>query len=396
MSLNPGGILSLRALILCAVATGGYTVNRIVKIDGLEHLSVYLDGNQPNAGDDSLALSAHYPQSQLATMHGSGRSDSGSTTKSIVGSLVSLAAPTVAVPQKTPPQRESGTAVHRAGHATASRGSTDAAPIENLRIASWAVNGFGPQQLRDPDLARILVDGIRRFDVIALQQVRASERDFLPTLVAMLNRDGRAYDYLAGPVQGRNPASPPGTLSGDGEQLVFIYETTRVVSDRSQLYTVADPENRLSHKPLVAWFRAAQVDPQRAWTFSLVNMRVDVSRARQEVYELPRLVSVISADGRGEDDIIFAGLLQADHSYLNGILGGANYWFATHDKSTDIYAKYQTSNLIVDRRTTTEAVLRGGVVDFLRIHNLSISEAEKVSPHLPVYAEFCPWEGGHR
>lgn len=387
MSLNYGGILSLRGLVLCAVAAGGYTVNRVVKIDGLEHLSVYLDGNQTGGSDNSLALSSVYPSSQIAALPGSGATESASSPKSIVGSMISLAMP----------KGESGTPVRPAGHATASRGATEAMPpTENLRIASWAINGFGPQQLRDPELARILVDGIRRFDVVALQQVRASERDFLPNLVAMLNRDGRAYDYLAGPMQGRNPASPPGTLSGDGEQLVFFYDTASVVSDRSQLYTVADPENRLSHKPLVAWFRAAQVDPQRAWTFSLVNMRIDVSRARQEVYELPRLVSIIAADGRGEDDIIFAGLMQADHSYLNGTLGGSSYWFATHDKSTDIYAKFQTSNLIVDRRTTTEAVLRGGVVDFLRIHNLSISQAEKVTPHLPIYAEFSPWEGGHR
>jgi deoxyribonuclease-1-like protein len=387
MSLNPGGILSLRALALCALAVGGYTVNRVVKIDGLEHLSVYLDGNQPDSSENSLALSSVYPQSQIVALPDSSATETVSSPKSIVGSLVSLAMP----------KGESGTPIRPVGHATVSLGSTEQmAPSSNLRIASWAINGFGPQQLRDPESASILVDGIRRFDIVALQQVRASERDFLPNLVAMLNRDGRAYDYLAGPLQGRNPASPPGTLSGDGEQLVFLYDTASVVSDRSQLYTVADPDNRLSHKPLVAWFRAAQVDPQRAWTFSLVNMRVDVSRARQEVYELPRLASVIGADGRGEDDIIFAGLLQADHSYLNGTLGGTNYWFATHDKSTDVYAKYQTSNLIVDRRTTTEAVLRGGVVDFLRIHNLSISQAEKVTPHLPVYAEFSPWEGGHR
>lgn len=387
MSLNPGGILSLRALVLCALAAVGYTVNRVVKIDGLENLSVYLDGTTSGSSDESLALSPLYPPLQMAALSGASAPESGSSPKSIVGSLVSLAMP----------KGDSGTPVRSVGHATTPRGSTEQLPsIESLRIASWAINGFGPQQLRDPELAKILVDGIKRFDVIALQQVRASERDFLPNLVAMLNRDGRAYDYLAGPIQGRNPASQPGTLSGDGEQLVFFYDTTSVVSDRSQLYTVADPDNRLNHKPLVAWFRAAQVDPQRAWTFSLVNMRVDVSRARQEVYELPRLFSVIAADGRGEDDILFAGLMQADHSYLSSTLGGTNYWFATHDKSTDIYSKYQTSNLIVDRRTTTEAVLRGGVIDFLRIHNLSISQAEKISPHLPVYAEFCPWEGGHR
>lgn len=388
MSLNPGGLLSLRALALCVLAVGGYQINRVVKIDGLEHLSVYLDRNQADETSGPVTLSGIYPELQSYSAAADSSPAAGSTSKSIVGSLVSMALP----------QSDQGTAARPAGHVVSLRPGSAQNPSSatNLRIASWAINGFGPQQLRDPDLAAILVDGIKRFDVIAIQQVRASERDFLPNLVVMLNRDGRAYNYLAGPIQGRNPSAVAGTLSGDGEQLVFFYDTTSVVTDRSQLYSVADPENRLSHKPLVAWFRAAQVDPQRAWTFSLVNMRVDVSRARQEVNELPRLFSVISADGRGEDDIIFAGLLQADHSYLNATLGGGNYWFATNNKSTDIYVKHQTSNLIVDRRTTTEAVLRGGVVDFLRIHNLSISQAEKITPHLPVYAEFCPWEGGHR
>lgn len=388
MFLNPGGHLSWRVLTVCVLVVGGYQLSRFIKIDGLDRLSVYLDRNRSDESGGPGTHSGSAAERPSHSMVTDASASSGLPAKSIVGSLVSIARP----------QGEQGTAGRSVGHVVPSRSGSEQNPpaVPNLRIASWAINGFGPQQLRDPDLAKILVDGIKRFDVIALQQVRASERDFLPNLVAMLNRDGRGYDYLAGPIQGRNPSAYPGTLSGDGEQLVFFYDTTSIATDKSQLYSVADPDNRLSHKPLVAWFRAAQVDPRRAWTFSLVNVRVDVSRARQEVNELPRLFSVINADGRGEDDIIFAGLLQADHSYLNGTLGGNNYWFATNDKSTDIYAKHQTSNLIVDRRTTTEAVLRGGVVDFLRLHNLSISKAEKVTPHLPVYAEFCPWEGGHR
>jgi hypothetical protein len=35
------------------------------------------------------------------------------------------------------------------------------------------------------------------------------------------------------------------------------------------------------------------------------------------------------------------------------------------------------------------------VYDFLRAHNLSIAQAQKVSPYLPVYAEFTAWEGGY-
>jgi len=382
MSLHPGGILSWRTAVLIALVASGYQFNRQVEIDGLDQLK-FAVRNNGSAGDPSgYSLAGLFSASQPSP-----------DAEDLAANLTTTWA-TLSSTELPAAEKPTGTQVLPA---SASRRSSNAAitPGDNLRIASWAVNGFGPQQLRDAKSQAIFVSVIRHFDIVALQQVRASERDFLPTLVSLLNRDGRAYDYLAGPIPTRNSQGSPGTIAADGEQLVFLFDTTRVVTDRTQLYTVADPDNRLTYKPLVAWFRAAQVDPQRAWTFSLVNLRVDLSRARQEVYEMPRLFSVIGADGRGEDDVVFAGLLQADHNYLKATLGGSHYWFAAQDKATDIYVRHQTSNLILDRRTTTEAILRGGVLDFLRANNLSVSEAEAISPHLPVYAEFCPWEGGN-
>ncbi len=267
--------------------------------------------------------------------------------------------------------------------------ASDRLAAENLRIATWAMGGFGAAQSANAEVMAVFTSVIQRFDIVALQQIRATERDFLPNLITRLNQTGRRYDYLAGPLQ-----EPPGG-GADAEQLVFLFDTARVVTDRTQLYSVADPDNRLTHKPLVAWFRAAEVDPRHAWTFSLVNMRVELSRARQEVYELPRVIAAIGADGRGEDDVVVAGLLQADHVYLAATLGERNHALAIKSKMTDIFTRHQTSNIITDRRATTEAIGRGGVLDFLRYHNLSIAQAEQVSPYLPVYAEFSPMEGGY-
>ncbi len=286
------------------------------------------------------------------------------------------------------PSERSGTELRAVSSTLRSVAASDRSTPENLRIATWALGGFGAQKARDSEVMAIFTSVIRRFDIVALQQIRASERDLLPTLIRQLNRDGRVYEYLAGPVQQTSSAEQ------EGEQLVFLFDTRRVVTDRTQLYSVADPDNRLTYKPLVAWFRAAEVDPQRAWTFSLVNMRVELSRARQEVYELPRVISAIGADGRGEDDVIILGLFQADHVYLAATLGERRHALAIKNKTTDIFVRHQTSNIITDRRATTEALGRGGVLDFLRYHNLSIAQAEQVSPYLPVYAEFSPWEGG--
>ncbi len=195
----------------------------------------------------------------------------------------------------------------------------------------------------------------------------------------------RRYEYILG-----EPQVP------SGERLAFVFDANTVVTDRTQLYTVADPDNRLTHDPLVAWFRATAIDPRDAWTFSMVNMRIELPLARQEVAELPRIVEAVRRDGRREDDCLLAGLFQADETYLQATLARQSMEIAVKQRPTDIFARHQTSNLLYNVKTTSEAIGRAGVLDFLRQENLSLSEAETISPYLPVYAEFSPQEGGLR
>ncbi len=252
----------------------------------------------------------------------------------------------------------------------------------NLRIASWALGGLGPDKLDSMTTVDRVAGVIRGFDVIAVQQLHATQRDFVPNLLARASGDGRQYDFVLGPVQ-----------QPSGEQLGFFFDTNRIVTDRTQLYTVADPDQRMTHDPLVGWFRASELEPKSAWTFSLVNIRIELSMARQETAELPRILDAVMHDGRGEDDCLLAGLFQADDTYLLATLRQPALRTAIKGTATDIFSRHQTSNMVFNEAVTTEAVGRGGVVDFLRRENLSIAEAEKVSPYLPVYAEFSIREG---
>ena len=103
----------------------------------------------------------------------------------------------------------------------------------------------------------------------------------------------------------------------------------------------------------------------------------------------------IRKDGRGEDDVVLAGLFQADDAYLIPTLGGEKIQAAVSSRPTDIFGKYQTSNILVDTRMTSEYVGRGGVLDYLRLYNLNNAQAESVSSQLPVFAEFSVIEGLH-
>ncbi len=269
----------------------------------------------------------------------------------------------------------------RAAGGTAA-GRTDG--VRNLRIGSWALSGFGPSKLANDECRINLIRVLRKFDVIALQQITAAERDLIPRLVDEINEGGRSYDFVLG-----DPGGPPER----SEQLAILFNVDRVRIDRRQTYTVADPQNQMTYDPLVAWFRAAEPSGQTAWTFSLVNVRINLSRAPAEVALLPGIFSSVRLDGRGEDDVVMAGLFQADDSYLIKRVMGEEIAASVRSTTTDIFHRHQTSNLLVDRHRTSEFIGRGGPVDFVRLFNLNLDQAESVSSHLPVFGEFTATEG---
>lgn len=259
----------------------------------------------------------------------------------------------------------------------------------NLRIASWALDGFGPTKLTSEVSRRNLVRVLRQFDIVSLQQISGVRSDLVPRLVDAVNESslgggGPIYDYVVG-----SPVGPPGHT----EQMAILFNPDRVRVDRTQTYTVADPDNQLTFEPLVAWFRAAEPTEATAWTFTIVNVRIELTRAPAEVALLGNLFSVVQKDGRGEDDVVMTGLFQADDAYLMPIVAGPTLQAAVTSTPTDIFGRHQTANVLYDRAATAEATGVGGAYDFLRVYNLAMPEAQAVSSYLPVFAEFSPFEG---
>lgn len=371
---------ALAALLLVA---GGWAFVRNFEIEGLDQIEVRPKAiPSPHSDDRELdAFITHNARLNAgAPPLGALFPDAppGTSTPSGVGtpaSPVSLSRPS-AGPWGESPQ-------------TAAAATAAAERSGSVRVGSWALAGFGRDKLAKPHVVDLFSRLVRQFDVIAVQQITTPERDLLPRLVEHVNRTGRKYDFLLGPVVG-----PPGeSQRALGEQYAFLFDTEQIETDRGQLYTVADPGQQITYDPLVGWFRVRGLPSGRAWTFSLVNFRVDTFRAPQEVPLLGELMAAVAADGRGEDDLLLCGMLQADDRQLVAELGGDACEATVRATPTDIFARYQLSNLILPKRTTTEYLGRGGVIDFLRLYNLTSAEAEELSPHLPVFGEFAPREG---
>jgi deoxyribonuclease-1-like protein len=264
-----------------------------------------------------------------------------------------------------------------------------AAPRGNssIRIATFNIQVFGEQKLSDIEAMQTIVAIIRNFDIVAIQEVRSLAQDILPHLIEMLNADGHRYDYALGPRLGR---------SNSKEQYAFVFDTATIEMDRYQLYTVDDPDDLLHREPLVGWFRARGPTPEQAFTFSLVTAHTDPDETDQELDVLDDVFFKVRDDARrAEDDVIMLGDFNAKASKLRqlGQIKGL-VKVVSGETPTNTLHNAQYDNILFQETATTEFTGRSGVLDFMRQYNLSLTAAQRVSDHLPVWAEFSIYEGG--
>ena len=264
--------------------------------------------------------------------------------------------------------------------------STPASPSAStatLRVASFKVADLETTLLAKPEVVQLLVAILQQYELVALQGVHTNRDDVLPLLIEKLNSSGRRYDYLIGPRVGR---------TAPRQQFAFVFDTSRLETDRYQLYSVDDPEDLLNYEPLVAWVRCRGVPASQAFTFSMINVGIDPRFAAAEQAMLPGLVDAVQRDGRQEDDWILAGDVTGGSGHLS-VFDRRQVRLAVSDTPTDVLGTQMLDTLIFSSRATTEFTGRAGVFDFLRKHNLSIERALEISERMPVWAEFSCMEG---
>jgi endonuclease/exonuclease/phosphatase family metal-dependent hydrolase len=254
-----------------------------------------------------------------------------------------------------------------------------------IKIASFNIQVLGRSKLAQASVMDVLSDVVRRFDVVAIQEVRASTDDVLPRFVQKINSGGRRYDYVIGPRLGRTTSK---------EQYAIVFDTDTLETDRSAMYTVSDPRDLLHREPLVACFRVRGPPPNEAFTFTLVNIHTDPDEVSQEVAALAQVYQAVRNDGRGEDDIILLGDFNANEHKLGPLAQVPNIAWAIAGLPTNTRRTETYDNILFSRVATSEFTGLSGVVDLMRDYQLSIDAALEVSDHLPVWAEFAAVEGG--
>ncbi len=252
-------------------------------------------------------------------------------------------------------------------------------------MATFNIQVFGKSKASKPVVMDVLARIVREFDLVAIQEIRNSDDDLLPNFVELINSTGRQYDYVIGPRLGRTSSK---------EQYAYVFDLTTIEVDRSQLYSVADPDDLLHREPLVGWFRVRGPSPDQAFTFSLVNIHTDPDETEQELNVLDDVYRVVRDDGRREDDVIVLGDLNVDDKHLGQLGQISGMTWVISGTPTNTKGTSQYDNIVFQRQATSEFTGRAGIFDYMRQYNLSMEEALEVSDHLPVWAEFSAYEGG--
>ena len=253
-----------------------------------------------------------------------------------------------------------------------------------IAVGTFNIQVFGQSKLNHPKVALVLAQVVRRFDVIAIQELRSKDQDVIPWFLERVNADGSRFDYIIGPRLGRTSSK---------EQYVYLYDSRRIEVLPGSAYTAADPGDHLHREPLVATFRMRNPQNPTPFSFTLVNIHTDPDETDTELDALDDVFVRVQQDRIREDDVIVLGDLNVDEYHLGqlGKLPGMTWVISgqpTNTKGTETY-----DNILFDRRPTVEFTGRAGVLHLREEYGLSLEEALNVSDHLPVWATFQATEG---
>lgn len=256
-------------------------------------------------------------------------------------------------------------------------------------MGTFNIQMFGKTKMSRPNVVKVLVDIVRKFDVLAVQELRDGDEWVVKEFLEILNQDGYRYAAAVGPKQGYVVA---GKLARYYEQAIFFYDTTKVELI-SPTYVAEDPNQVMHRAPYVGHFRTINVPAEQAFSFVLMNVHVDPDVVHSEFQALQDIISGIYLNHRGEDDFILIGDLNDEpHKYARYGWMQAQFSALPSTIKTNTAMSKCYDNLVFDANYTAEFTQESGVLNLMQVYGLPVEEAVKVSDHMPVWAHFSVLE----
>ena len=268
---------------------------------------------------------------------------------------------------------------------------------DSIKIASFNIQVFGQTKAGKPEVMDILAQIIRRYDIVAIQEIRNIAETAIITLKDKVNEDGSSYAVVTGPRVGRTRSK---------EQYAYMYNT-ETIDDPTGAYTYDDdgdgngvndiddsihPNDLFEREPYVAHFKVKW----GTFDFVLINIHTKPDHAETEIGYLPGVITD-ALTRIGETDVICLGDFNADGSYfdedtyLSVFPADRYYWLVPNSADTNLAASDRTYDRIVTTLSMDEDYAdTWGVFRFDQEYDFSspTMDPDDVSDHYPVWAEF--------
>ncbi len=253
-----------------------------------------------------------------------------------------------------------------------------------IRIASFNIQFFGQSKLSDKQVTQRLAEIVRRFDVVAIQEIRSKDQLLMPKFVSIVNATGARYDFLISSRLGRTSSK---------EQYAFLYNTSTIKPIPGSAYMIYDPQDLIHREPFVSSFQTINSKtPDQPFTFTLINIHTDPDEAEWEVAQMAQVYQYVSRNNPQEDDVIVLGDLNVNARKISPLTRIPVLDSILKEVPTNTRKSRQYDHILVNRNTTTEFTGKTGVFDMEMTLGLSREEALKLSDHQPIWAEFSTQE----
>jgi len=258
-------------------------------------------------------------------------------------------------------------------------------PFDNraLLIGSFNIQVFGTSKLAKPDVAKILVEVVRRFDLVAIQELRATDQGVMDQFLQLINQAGGTYRYVVGERLG---------TSSSKEQYTYVYDAAKLRVTH-QPTTVRDAQGVMMRPPLATRFQCIELPEGQGFTFTLLNVHTTPEEADRDLKAIESVVATTRQLLPMEDDIIVLGDFNASTAQIAKVR-----WFATQTAAipdqwmTNTRQSKNYDNQVFDGRATVEYTGRSGVFNFQQLYQISLDQALQVSDHFPIWGEYSIFE----
>ena len=226
---------------------------------------------------------------------------------------------------------------------------------------------------------KIITRIVKEYDLVAIQEVRSTEQNVIPTLLNYINDANTKYDYIISERLGRSTSK---------EQYAFVYNTKTITLIPNSSYVVKDTDDVFEREPFIASFKAGNFD------FTMVDNHIKPDDAEAELTQLKIVINNIY-DSFSEKDVIVVGDMNADGKYLNenklAVILPEWTQMIGNNVDTTVGTADNTYDRMMARDTTANVEYTGNSGAFRWDTEYNVTDSafiKKVSDHYPVYAEF--------